>query len=82
MSNETIKVKREDGITTITLNRPDRLNALTAEMGRDLSSAVDEVAADLESRVVVLTGAGRGFCAGEDVKERPADSEEAKADAD
>ena len=79
MSNETIKVKREDGITTITLNRPDRLNALTAEMGRELSSAVDEVAADLESRVVVLTGAGRGFCAGEDVKERPADSEEAKA---
>ncbi|MGD9701556.1 MAG: enoyl-CoA hydratase/isomerase family protein [Acidimicrobiia bacterium] len=55
------------GVTQITLNRPERLNAMTAALVGDLHRALDEVAADPECRVVVLTGAGRGFCAGLDL---------------
>lgn len=72
---KTLILERKDGIATLTLNRPERLNALTVEMGRELSDAVERVKGDLGSRVLVLTGAGRAFCAGEDVKERPADSD-------
>ena len=75
---KTLKLERQDGIATLTLNRPERLNALTVEMGRELNDAILEVKADLGSRVLVLTGAGRAFCAGEDVKERPADSDGAR----
>ncbi|MBQ62165.1 MAG: hypothetical protein CMQ19_08820 [Gammaproteobacteria bacterium] len=71
---KTIKLDRQDGIATLTLNRPERLNALTVEMGQELNKAIEEVKSDLGSRVLVLAGAGRAFCAGEDVKERPADS--------
>jgi enoyl-CoA hydratase/carnithine racemase len=79
MNYNTIILTREDGIATITLNRPERLNALSAEMGKELRDAIEVVKNDLESRVLVLTGAGRGFCAGEDVKERPGDSAEIRA---
>lgn len=56
-----------DGVTRITLNRPARLNAMTAELVQGLHDALDAVAADRSCRVVVLTGAGRGFCAGLDL---------------
>lgn len=56
-----------EGITQITLNRPDKLNALTTELVQDLHSALDRIAVDHSCRVVVLTGAGRGFCAGLDL---------------
>jgi enoyl-CoA hydratase len=56
-----------EGITLITLNRPDRLNAMNAELLHELFEAVDTVASDRTCRVVVLTGAGRGFCAGLDL---------------
>lgn len=56
-----------DGIRLITLNRPDRLNAMNEELIDGLHAALDEVAADRDCRVVVLTGAGRGFCAGLDL---------------
>ncbi|HSL58111.1 MAG TPA: enoyl-CoA hydratase-related protein [Acidimicrobiales bacterium] len=56
------------GIRLITLDRPDRLNAMSHELVADLHRALDDVAADGECRVVVLTGAGRGFCAGLDLK--------------
>ncbi len=57
----------ESGVTTLTLNRPDRLNALNVELGMTLADSLKRVAEDPEARVVVLTGAGRAFCAGGDV---------------
>ena len=57
----------EDGITVVTLDRPDRLNAMTHELVADLRTALDDLSRDRECRVVVLTGAGRGFCAGLDL---------------
>jgi enoyl-CoA hydratase/carnithine racemase len=56
-----------DGVGTITLDRPDRLNAFTVRMQRELVGALDEVDADPDVRVVVVTGRGRGFCAGADL---------------
>jgi enoyl-CoA hydratase/carnithine racemase len=57
-----------DHVATITLNRPDRLNAATFEMGEQLTEAFAEVDRDPEVRAVVITGAGRAFCAGDDVE--------------
>jgi enoyl-CoA hydratase len=56
-----------DGVTRITLNRPGKLNAMTTELVSELHAALDAVAADGSCRVVMLTGAGRGFCAGLDL---------------
>jgi 2-(1,2-epoxy-1,2-dihydrophenyl)acetyl-CoA isomerase len=58
----------EDGIMTLTMNRPERLNALNPELLRRLQDAVARAAEDRDIGVIVLTGAGRGFCAGGDVK--------------
>ncbi len=55
------------GVATITLNRPDRLNAWTREMGLAYSDALERASADPEVRAVIVTGAGRGFCAGADM---------------
>jgi enoyl-CoA hydratase len=57
----------DDGIAQITLNRPDKLNALTTEVVQGLHLALDDLAVDPTCRVIVLTGAGRGFCAGLDL---------------
>jgi enoyl-CoA hydratase/carnithine racemase len=57
-----------DGVVQLTLNRPEKLNALTVEMVAQLHEALDAVAVERDCRVVVLTGAGRGFCAGLDLK--------------
>lgn len=65
---EQIIEELEEGVLTITLNRPDRLNAWTATMARELMSAFDRADADDEVRAVVVTGAGRGFCAGADLE--------------
>ena len=58
----------EDGIATLTLNRPERLNALGDTLRDDLHDAVMRAAEDPDVRVLILTGAGKGFCAGGDVK--------------
>ena len=71
-SGKTVRIEAPaPGVRLLTLDRPDRLNAMSGELIRDLHRALDQVAADDECRVVVLTGAGRGFCAGLDLKERP-----------
>ncbi len=66
-SYETIDYAVADRIATITLDRPDRLNAFTVRMQRELCDAFDRVDADDEVRVVIVTGRGRGFCAGADL---------------
>ncbi|HEY7786520.1 MAG TPA: enoyl-CoA hydratase/isomerase family protein, partial [Pyrinomonadaceae bacterium] len=67
MIYEHIDVKEESGIVTITLNRPEKLNALAGHMRRDLAEALEHAGSDRSIRVVVITGAGRAFCAGGDV---------------
>jgi enoyl-CoA hydratase/carnithine racemase len=67
MEFEQIRAEVDDRVLTITLNRPDRLNAWTGTMGRELIAAFDRADADDEVRVVVVTGAGRGYCAGADL---------------
>ncbi len=67
MEFEQITSDVSEGVLTITLNRPDRLNAWTATMNRELIAAFDDADADDDVRVVIVTGAGRGFCAGADL---------------
>jgi len=62
-----IRYEVADGIATITLNRPDQLNAFTGTMMNEIIDAFDRTDADDDVRVVVMTGAGRGFCAGADL---------------
>ncbi|MGY1690742.1 enoyl-CoA hydratase/isomerase family protein [Geodermatophilus sp. SYSU D01105] len=62
-----VEVTRDGAVATITLNRPDRLNALARDTRWDLVGALREVAADAGVRAVVLTGAGRAFCVGQDL---------------
>ncbi|MEA2391355.1 MAG: hypothetical protein QOK31_1464 [Solirubrobacteraceae bacterium] len=67
MEFHEIRYDVADGVLTITLDRPERLNAWTPTMGAELIAAFDRADADDEVRVVVVTGAGRGFCAGADL---------------
>ena len=67
MSSNTILVAVEEGIATITLNRPDALNAYNYEMHDALLAALDAVDNNDDARAVIITGAGRGFCAGMDL---------------
>lgn len=68
MSNfETIRLEVEDGIATLTLNRPDKLNAFNTLMMQEMIAAFDQTDADDSVRVVIVTGAGRAFCAGADL---------------
>jgi len=64
---ENILFDQSDGIATITLNRPEKLNAYTTEMGDEVYDAFGRCRGDDDVRVVILTGAGRGFCAGVDL---------------
>jgi enoyl-CoA hydratase/carnithine racemase len=67
MDYEQITTEVADSVLEITLNRPERLNAWTAQMGLELRTAFDEADADDEVRAIIVTGAGRGFCAGADL---------------
>ena len=64
---EHILVTQSEAIVTITLNRPEKLNAFIGHMRRDLAEALERAGSDRTARVVVITGAGRAFCAGGDV---------------
>jgi len=73
MDKELIET-RADGVATLTLNRPDRLNALSTQITDDLLEALPRLAADAAVGAIVLTGAGRAFCAGGDVKRMAAET--------
>src|ERR1700741_3634902 len=67
---ESIRLEVAEGVATLTLNRPDRLNSFTAAMHGEVRRALDIVRNDPAVRCFVLTGAGRGFCAGQDLGDR------------
>jgi enoyl-CoA hydratase/carnithine racemase len=68
MIYEQILVEVAEGVGTVTLNRPKQLNAWTAQMGLELRHALEAMSVDERVRAIVLTGAGRGFCAGADMQ--------------
>jgi 2-(1,2-epoxy-1,2-dihydrophenyl)acetyl-CoA isomerase len=70
MTEPTIILDMSDGTATITLNRPDKLNAFTEAMHGEFAHALDRIELDRSIRAVILTGAGRGFCAGHDLSDR------------
>jgi 2-(1,2-epoxy-1,2-dihydrophenyl)acetyl-CoA isomerase len=70
MTYQHILFSSADGIARLTLNRPDRLNSFTDDMHVEVRDALAAVSGDLSTRVLLLTGAGRGFCAGQDLADR------------
>ncbi len=79
---QVMRERVDEGVTLLTLNRPEQLNAITFELVAELHDALDEVAADETCRVAILTGAGRGFCAGLDLRDwgtPPATGDHARA---
>ena len=70
MNYNTIQLEIADGAARLTLNRPDRLNSFTVEMHEEVRDALDKIEADGSVRTLLLTGAGRGFCAGQDLSDR------------
>src|SRR5947209_2233572 len=81
-SEQDLLSERREGVLYLTLNRPDRLNALNAPMIAGLLDELGKAAHDDEISAVVLSGAGRGFCAGGDVARMRERNETAKADSD
>ena len=77
---QTIVLEKTNGVANLTLNRPDRLNSFNVQMHEELQSALDDIATDGETRCVVLTGAGRGFCAGQDLGDRAVSADQAAPD--
>ena len=69
MKYSTIIYEKKDRIARITLNRPDSLNAINTALREDFRNAVDEIRLDEEVDILILSGAGRAFCAGMDLKE-------------
>jgi 2-(1,2-epoxy-1,2-dihydrophenyl)acetyl-CoA isomerase len=69
MATDPLRVDRDGAVVTLTLNRPDALNALDVPLKVALRTAVEEIHADRGVRAVVLTGAGRAFCVGQDLRE-------------
>jgi 2-(1,2-epoxy-1,2-dihydrophenyl)acetyl-CoA isomerase len=70
MAYETVLFEQADGVARLTLNRPERLNSFNVRMHEEVRDAIQRTRDDAECRVLVLTGAGRGFCAGQDLGDR------------
>src|SRR5262249_21898325 len=81
MGGDTVLVASSGGVTRLTLNRPEKLNAFTLAMHAELRAAFEEAGASAQCRVIVLTGAGRAFCAGQDLAETRPGTEGGLADA-
>ena len=81
MTYEPLLVSKNDFVTTVTLNRPDRLNALNMQLVNELHDVLAEEDRNDETRVIVLTGAGRAFCAGADLRPSDTDSRPPSANA-
>jgi 2-(1,2-epoxy-1,2-dihydrophenyl)acetyl-CoA isomerase len=77
---ETIRLEVAEGVATLTLARPDRLNSFTVQMHGEVQDALARVRTDTAVRCLVLTGAGRGFCAGQDLSDRAVDPGAAAVD--
>ena len=69
MPEPVVIVSKDSGIATVTLNRPEKLNALNRELRAAFCQVMQELHEDRETRVVIITGAGRAFCAGLDLRE-------------
>src|SRR5215470_18572728 len=65
---ETVLIEKQDGITWLIMNRPDKRNAMSPQLHLDMDEALAELAVDPQTQVLVLTGAGEAFCAGQDIK--------------
>lgn len=77
---QTIVVEKINGVAKLTLNRPDKLNSFNVEMHQELQKALDDIATDCVTRCVLLTGAGRGFCAGQDLGDRAVSADQGAPD--
>jgi 2-(1,2-epoxy-1,2-dihydrophenyl)acetyl-CoA isomerase len=77
---ETVRLEVADGVATLTLARPERLNSFTLQMHRDVHDALAQVRTGPAARCLVLTGEGRGFCAGQDLADRAVDPGAASVD--
>ena len=80
MKLNNILLNIAEGVATVTLNRPERLNAFTGEMHAELREALARIKTDASVRALLITGAGRGFCAGQDLSERMMSPATARAD--
>ena len=80
MLNKCICYESVEGIAQITLNRPERLNVFNSKMHEELNQALDLAGEDDKVRVIILTGNGNGFCAGQDLTERKTTKENQKQD--
>src|SRR5215471_3795684 len=65
---ETVLIEKQNGITWVVMNRPDKRNAMSPQLHLDMDDALAELAVDPQTQVLVLTGAGEAFCAGQDIK--------------
>ncbi len=79
-ASQPVLLARQDGVATLTLNRPDKINSFNVAMHEALRAHLDAIEADGTLRAVVLTGAGRGFCAGQDLADRATKPGEAPPD--
>jgi len=77
---QTIVLEKDNGVARLTLNRPDKLNSFNVQMHQELRNALDDIAGDAESRCLLITGAGRGFCAGQDLSDRAVSADQSAPD--
>jgi enoyl-CoA hydratase len=80
MASSVLLVEKAEGVATLTLNRPESMNALSSELRNAIATAFRDLQADDEARVAIITGAGRAFCAGMDLKELGSGSPDVSTD--